>query len=163
MGSIPDRHTADLCMTVGATILTRNRIGRDRKSRIMGVNAMSREVIANIGMAVYTFTILAYGMVQGATESDKGAIGAGRSRIGMADLTIAIVNDGDDCRRFMASGTLGGAGTDQLTMGLGLMARSKIIVVVRMTHDTGAGAADQMTGGITNGSCSQGTVRGKTI
>jgi hypothetical protein len=78
----------------------------------MGVNAMSREVIANIGMAVYTGTILAYGMVLGATESDKGAIGPGWSCIGMADLTIVVVNDGDDCRRFMASGTLSGAGAD---------------------------------------------------
>ena len=112
MYTITDHQTVGRCMTVGATILTRNRIGIDRKSRIMGVNAMLRKVIANIGMAVYTGTVLAYGMVQGATESDKGAIGPARSCIGMADLTIVVVNAGDDCRRFMAIGTYGSAGAD---------------------------------------------------
>ena len=114
MYTIPDHRTVGhCCMTVAiATILTRNRIGIDRKSRSMGVNAMSRKVIANIGMTVYTFTILAYGMVQGATESDKGAIGPGWSCIGMAGFTKVFVNAGDDIRRFMAIGTLSDAGAD---------------------------------------------------
>jgi hypothetical protein len=50
-----------------------------------------------------------------------------------------------------------------IVVGIGLMARSKISVVVRMTHDAGAGAADRMTCGTTNGICSQGTGTGKTI
>lgn len=100
MGSIPDRHTADFCMTVVA-ILASDCIIPIIQHPAMGIRRMRRKVSRNIRMTGGAVARATHWMVKRAALQAAVIIS-----VVMTEFTVIVVNTGDDISLGVAFCTL---------------------------------------------------------